>query len=415
MADASIPALRAVELVPVEHQGRELVLLRDPQGVAREPLLLSPGTLQLLRFFDGHHDARDVQAAIARATGQILPTEEILAFVERLDALGYLDSLGYLERKREIALAYREAPHRPAQFAGAAYAADPERLRAELDDCYTAPEGPGLPDAPVSRTPVGLAAPHIDPARGGAVYAHAYRHLWGARPALVILLGVAHAGARQPFVLTAKDYATPLGRLATDGRLLLDLASRLDWDPLEEEETHGWEHSIEFQVAFLQHALSRGGREPRPAEPRLLPVLCAFDWSDCRAESAARGRIEAFLAALHALLDEEEGPVLILAGVDLAHLGRRFGDPRPLTESFREELRARDAATLAHVAAGEREPFLEEVARERDDRHWCGFPALYSLLSLLPGARGEIAGYGASLDAGRGSLVSFGALHFPGR
>jgi MEMO1 family protein len=408
--DERIPALRAVELVPVQHEGRELILLRDPQGIAAEPLLLSPASLTLLQLFDGDHTLRDAQAAITGVTGRIVPGDEIRAFVAHLDRLGYLDSLTFLERRRELSLAYTSSPVRAARFAGLAYAADAGRLNAELDALYQTADAPGLPDAAVSSPPAGLAAPHIDPARGGAVYAHAYRHLWGAAPRTVVVLGIAHGGTTQPFITTAKDYATPLGTARTHRELLADLAGRLAWDPFEGEVAHAAEHSIEFQIVFAQHAFSRGGRDAVP-EPRFVPILCGFNASDLEPDAIApRARIDAFLETLREALAEAAAPVLVIAGVDLTHAGRRFGDPFSLGDAVQAKLRDRDLATLELVARGARDEFVAESVRERDARRMCGFPALYSLLTLLPQMRGRVAGYGQSVDAEQNGLVSYAAL-----
>jgi MEMO1 family protein len=408
--DERIPALRAVELVPVQHDGHELVLMRDPQGIAAEPLLLSPASLTLLRLFDGDHTLRDAQAVITRVTGRIVPGDEIRAFVEHLDRLGYLDSLTFLERRRELSLAYASSPARAARFVGIAYAAGAESLNAELDALYRNADAPGLPDAAVSAPPAGLAAPHIDPARGGAVYAHAYRHLWGATPRTVVVLGIAHGGAAKPFIMTAKDYATPLGTARTHRELLADLAGRLDWDPFEDEAAHAREHSIEFQIVFAQHAFSRGGRDAVP-DALFVPVLCGFSASDLEPDApGVRARIETFLEALREALSGAAAPVLVIAGVDLTHAGRRFGDPFSLGDALQAELRSRDLATLELVARGAREEFVAESVSERDARRMCGFPALYSLMTLLPQARGRIADYGQSVDEAQTGLVSFAAL-----
>jgi AmmeMemoRadiSam system protein B len=411
--DERIPALRPVEIVPVQHEGQELMLLRDPHGVATEPLLLSPASLALLRLLDGEHSVRDIQAAIARATGQIVPSEAIREFVGRLDERCYLDSLAYLERRRELSLEYARAPHRAAQFAGLAYPDEAAALHAQLNAFYTAPEAPGLPSRPVPQAPAGLAAPHIDPARGGAIYAQAYQHLWGATPRTLIVLGVAHAGSPQPFIVTGKDYATPLGLVPTRRALAQDLAARLDWDPFANEEAHRWEHSIEFQILFAQHALTCGGRVPWPEGTHCLPILCAFGWQDVAGEAAeGRARIDHFLDVLRGLLAAEEPPVVILAGADLAHVGRRFGDPHEISDAACTRVRQRDLATLGLLSTGAREEFVAEIIGERDGRRWCGFSALYSLRALLPTARGSIAGYGQSVDAEQGSVVSFPALVF---
>jgi len=424
-----IPALRPVEALRIQHEGRDYLLLRDPQGLAPEPLLLPLALATLLHLFDGRHTARDLQLALTRSTGHIATLDEVRSFVEALDRNLMLASDRFRERRRQMADEYRALPARPARFAGQAYAAEPEALLSELAQVYSvpgapvlpsAPGAPGMPRAPVAAAerPVAIVAPHIDPQRGAASYARAYAAVWGARPRRVILLGVNHAGSRAPFVLTTKDYATPLGTLPTDAQFVRHLAEGCAWDPLAEEDLHRWEHSLEFQVLFLQHALSEGTGAPVEALPRLVPILCSFPWqifAEHEGLDVVRAQVDRFLERLRELAAGDPEGLLVIAGVDLAHVGRRFGDPRAPNEPERAELRRRDLATLERIARADRGGFVEEMVSERDSRRICGFAALYSLLALVPDGRGQVLDYGQSVEKATGSVVSFGALRFDPR
>ncbi|MFC1573110.1 AmmeMemoRadiSam system protein B [Candidatus Eisenbacteria bacterium] len=332
MSDERIPMLRPIEVVSVTHEGQDLFLMRDPQGIAAEPLLLPPASALLLRFFDGQHSLRDIQAALLEITGQILPSEQIRGFVDKLDRHLFLDSERYKSRREEMAREYASSPVRPAMFAGKAYSADRATLMEDLNQGYETAGGPGLPAHAVSHPPAAVVAPHIDPGRGAAVYAKSYAPLWGARPRRVVVLGVCHGGGSQPFIVSSKDFETPLGTARTDRELLGRLLEGLDWNPLEEEDLHRWEHSIEFQIVHLQHALSQGGDAAPEPEPSYLPILCSFPWQvflPASAGSELRGRVDRFLSVLGEIVREDAGGTLVVAGVDLAHMGRRFGDSWP--------------------------------------------------------------------------------------
>lgn len=149
MQEERIPALRPVDVVSVLRDGREFFVLRDPQSIAAEPLILSAAAAGLLRFFDGRHSSRDIQLAMARASGTITSLDQIRAFVAKLDANHYLDSDAFRRHRADLARAYADAGERPARFAGVAYPDEPAALRASLSACYSAAEGPGLPQAAV--------------------------------------------------------------------------------------------------------------------------------------------------------------------------------------------------------------------------------------------------------------------------
>lgn len=409
---ATIPAIRPLELVAVQHEGRDLFLLRDPRAIATETVLLSEASVELLRFFDGAHSVREVQAELTRRTGQIVPLAQLEEFVAKLDGHYFLESPAYRERRRRITEEYAALSERSAQFAGSAYAEDPATLWQELTETYRVEGGPGVPEAPPTQPPAAIIAPHIDPARGAASYAHAYTALWGTAPKRIIILGICHAGGDEPFILTTKDYATPLGVMQTDRELISTLCDQLAWDPLASEELHRSEHSIEFQVIYLQHALSRGGTEELPENLVIVPILCAFPWQvflKGPESEAFRAQVDGFLKALGGWVDDE---TLIVAGIDLAHVGRRFGDPAALSEGFMERLQKRDQATLSLLAKGDREGFLAQIIAEQDERRICGFSACYGLLTLLPGKHGEVLDYGQHLDRDAAGAVTFGAVRF---
>ncbi len=401
MTDQPVPMIRGVEVVNVKHEGRDLYLLRDPLGIAREQVVLPPASLALLQFFDGQHTVADIQREIAQSTGQEVPTEQIESFVIKMDQALFLDSPHFREQRQKMVAEYKELPHRPAQFAGDAYQKDPVSLLAELDNTYRSTGGPGLPEAPAENLPAAIIAPHIDPVRGAGIYAQAYASIWGTQPKRIVILGICHSGGNQPFVLTSKDFKTPLGTVRTDKELVKKLCSRLSWDPCLEEDLHLQEHSVEFQNLFIQHALTRGGTESLDYEPLYIPILCAFPWQTFLEIPEAleiRKRTQEFLTTLDELLREDSEGLLIVAGVDFAHMGHRFGDENPLSDSALTDLQNRDMNTLTCLARGDRDAFIEEVIREEDDRRLCGFSALYSLLTLLPDAAGFVTGYLQAVD-----------------
>jgi len=282
-----------------------------------------------------------------------------------------------------------------------------------MDAIFSSGGAPGPPEKAVSM-PLAIVAPHIDPPRGGPVYAHAYARIWGTKPERIVVLGIAHGGSEEPFVLTAKGFETPFGLMECDLGFVNELVGRLDWDPMNQEEIHQWEHSVEFQVVFAQYATAMGrpnGHGGTKAE--LVPVLCSFSWEDVWLEdSPRRGKIHGFLEALGELLSSDDRSTLLIAGVDLAHVGGRFGDP-PADDETARSLERLDMKLLDAVAAGEREAFVSQIALERNARRVCGFPAIYSLMTHHGKKEGQVLRYGSSLEESTASVVSYAALVFP--
>ena len=79
-----------------------------------------------------------------------------------------------------------------------------------------------------------------------------------------MVLGTSHYGQPDKFGLTRKPFETPFGRTRIDQALVDELEAQPA--ALMEDYCHAVEHSIEFQVLFLQAIYG--------PDVRILPVLC---------------------------------------------------------------------------------------------------------------------------------------------
>src|ERR1700736_1994796 len=264
------PIIRPVEAFPMEQQGQTQISLRDPTGLAPEPVMLGMGAYFLVTLFDGTNSTLDLQAAFSHRFGEIVPSEKIRELVAALDRAYFLESPGFAARLRSVREEFRESRARAAALAGLCYETEPSRLRAEIESFFERPNAPGraaLAAAPSSAEGrlAGLIAPHIDPRRGAAAYAWAYSELRRhERPELIVILGTSHYGAGpELFSATRKNYLTPLGAVPTDLGFVERLAARYaganGGDLLADQLLHRNEHQIVFQGIFLACALGAEG------------------------------------------------------------------------------------------------------------------------------------------------------------
>src|SRR5213596_4012812 len=127
------PRLRPLEAFPVQHEGREMIALRDPAGYTDAIMLLPRVLLKIVSLFDGDHSIADIQAAVMRRYAELVPRERITEIADALDEQGFLDSSRFAERRAAIDRAFLEAPTRPATHGGGAYPLDPAEVRALFD------------------------------------------------------------------------------------------------------------------------------------------------------------------------------------------------------------------------------------------------------------------------------------------
>ncbi len=64
------------------------------------------------------------------------------------------------------------------------------------------------------------------------------------------------------------------------------------------------------------------------------------------------------------------------------------------------------------IAAGDPKAFLEHIAADDDRRRVCGFPAIYTMLSVIDGAKGRLISYDSTVMDEERSTVTFAAMTF---
>jgi MEMO1 family protein len=403
------PQLRPVEsiMVPDARYG-QLLVLRDTQGIASGHACIPPRLVPIIGRFTGELTCEEIAREVTLELGVEVSTELVEKLAGELEQSFFLSGPKYRKARAQVEQEFATAPDRPASHAGGAYYADAHELKAYLDDeCLG--KGSALP-AKAPRDLVGLVAPHIDPWRGAVGYGHSYRTLAARLPKAAdtfILFGTSHAPMREPFALCRKSFLTPLGRMEADLEAIDALAKAAPFDVYADQFNHKREHSLEFQAVFLKHLLGQ-------REARIIPVLAGLGHHQAHGtDPRTDGDVERFFEAIRELTASRPGRVVIIAGADMAHVGPRFGDPRPLAEKGRHELESADRASLACAADVDPSAFWEDVSRDLDKRRVCGLAPIYALLRALPKrAQGELLYYDQNIDSDDGSIVSHAGLGF---
>jgi AmmeMemoRadiSam system protein B len=397
--------------VPAVEEGKELFFLRDLEELSDKPLALSAGGMLLVSLLDGRRTAAQVRELFNKSTSASIEDGVVVDLVEALDKAGYLETPAIAKKRGDVLDAFKASPRRAAAFAGPAYAAEPPALAKELDAFFTAEKGPGKARAPKAEkpAPLGLVAPHIDFNRGGPAYAWAYRALSERRPPdVVVALGVAHVSPNSPWTFTPKDYETPLGPMKVDAELYDALTKKVWYEPRADEWVHKREHSLEFQAVWLRHLWGE-------KTPPWVPILVSsFERFADEAAPSTVPTIEKSLKDFGAVLREQaEGGrrVLVLCGVDLAHVGPRFGDELELEKKIEGE----DRKSLVDALALDADGFYKAGIGDGSWRKVCGLSALYTglrLIGALGGAEpGRLLTYGQAPDPA-GGIVSFASAVF---
>jgi MEMO1 family protein len=406
-----LPRLRGdLDFMPSPVSDRPGLLIRDSFRYSDAVLIVPPLLVECLSCFDGTQTQLDLRQALVNVTGDLQVGEIENQLIEALARNGFLEDENFARLKEESHRAFAEAPVRQPSHAGSGYPEEPDELRGTIDAWMG--EGEQSADKAPATGPVetlrGIAAPHVSPAGGYASYRAAYRLLDSRyRDRTFVILGTSHYGVPNRFGLTRKHYLTPFGSAQTDTGLVDELTRKADSAIIMEDYCHSVEHSIEFQVVFLQSLFG--------PDIRILPILCGSYAPSIYhgGKPEADETVNRLLGVLGEIAAREANRLFWVAGIDMAHMGQRYGDQfeAQANENEMVAVGARDKQRMARVAAGDAQGFWDLVQENHDDLKWCGSSPLYTFLKVCPDVRGAVERYEQwNIDAH--SVVSFAGISF---
>jgi AmmeMemoRadiSam system protein B len=375
------------------------LLIRDSFKYSDTILIIPPPLVQFLGFFDGARTDMEMQAEMTRSFETSEAAELAMQLAAALSKAGFLEDETYVSLKEKKHSAFAKSRVRKAAHAGSSYPAELEPLQATMRKYLDSTDG-------AEKDLIGIAAPHISPEGGWRCYGAAYKALTpDLRDRTFVVLGTSHYGQPDKFGLTRKPFETPFGKTSTDKKLLDILA--VQPAALMEDYCHAVEHSIEFQVLFLQAIYG--------PEVRILPVLCGsfgrhFDEGEYPEDDQG---VRQFIEALGEIGAREKDRLFWVLGVDMAHMGARYGDHFAAHAGLDEmtHVKERDRLRIDRVNASDAQGFWELVRQNQDDLKWCGSSPIYTFMKAVPQARGTLRRY-EQWNIDEQSVVTFAGISF---
>ncbi len=404
----ALPGIRHdIEVIPTEYQGERGFLVRDHLGLISQPILLKGDILNFVRLLDGKRSIRDIQSFLMRQQGgALVDSREIAALAEKLDSVYLLNSERYQEAKARLIADYSHETVRKAAFAGSAYPDDEKELSEYLDSILETARVPESSENPSSGETDfrvrALIAPHIDIEIGKSIYARAYNSIRRSSPKRVLLLGTDHHLQECYFSISTKKFETPFGAVETDKEAAEKMKKAGKSAVAPSDITHRNEHSLEFQIIFLQHLF----KEPFT----IIPVLCGSFMPLTKVyrrprEAPGVGQV---LEIIEELVSESP-ETLVTAGVDFSHIGPKFGHQRTAADMM-AEAEQHDKRLIQAILDGDAEELWNETRRVEGEYNVCGFGALSCLLEVMPDSKGTLLGYEFWNEEPTLSAVSYAAI-----
>jgi AmmeMemoRadiSam system protein B len=322
----------------------------------------------------------------------------------------FLVSPRFSEAERRVREDFLKSPTRPPALAGLSYARSAAALNGELDRYLEHAKDAKLSTAP-SGSMAGLVAPHIDYRRGQVSYGITYKRLSEPRHDLYVLIGTSHQFSRGLFHLTSKDFETPIGPLPCDREFIGKLADGYGTvRAFSDELLHRREHSLELQTPFIRRL---------HGEARIAPILVGSFHHMLGSGKLPHeyDEYEAFTATFASLIKKRRANgqrVCVIAGVDMAHIGKHFGDKEALTAEKMAHIAERDRQYLDAILAHDKLRLFSHIEEDGDARRICGFPTMYTVLDAFERAgmryRGELFDYRQAVDYAADCAVTFAGV-----
>ena len=303
-------------------------------------LPIPPQLVPCLACFDGQQTSLDLRASLVQITGEIQVGEIEKQIYDALSEAGFLEDAKFEQLRGSRISEFAAAQKREPSHAGSAYPNDAAEARKALSD-FMQGAAPASEDSLL-----GIAAPHVSPFGGWESYRDAYSALLPEyQERTFVVLGTSHYGEPDRFGLTRKPFVTPFGEATTAVDLVDGLAHAAPGAVRMEDYCHAVEHSIEFQVLFLQPIFG--------PDIRVLPILCgSFARSVYEGGiPEANEDVARFFGALGEMSAREDGRLCWVLGVDMAHMGVAMATRGGLAnQGLMAAVAARDQSRIDRIA-----------------------------------------------------------------
>lgn len=382
---------------------QDALVIQCPIGISAAPLVLMPQFAPVVVQLDGVKTSDEI---VSHFASQGLTHEILRQLIQQLDDNLFMANARFFAAEKLAKDAFSSSPVRSPALVGRAYPAGREELAGMVRGYMQRFDPPEH-----KREMACLIAPHIDYARGGKCYGGVYPRLSESRADTYVLIGTAHQYSRRIFHLCAKDFESPMGSHPCDQEFVTELANRFGVErAFADQYLHRREHSLELQLPFL--SVVQPGTSVVPIlvgsyHPMLEAMRYPNEWEE----------YETFAGALTEILKKRlagGSKIAFLAGVDMAHVGRSFGDQGALSPERMREIAQRDQHYLNAIERSDHKALFDHIAEDQDARRICGFPTMYLVLDVMNrlGWKSDvdIVGYDQAVDYQTDCAVTFAGV-----
>ncbi|MFW2331315.1 MAG: AmmeMemoRadiSam system protein B [Nitrospinota bacterium] len=403
--------LREIEPFSVEVDNSTMIALKDLEGYKIDPVLVSPAAYSLIVLSDESDTTTQLIRKYKDEFGFEFQEKDVKTLFEFLDNAYMLDSPKFKEYAVRVNNSFNSSRTKKAKFAGLSYPDNPRKLTAKLNTIFEEIQSVSTINEADSQNisePQAIIVPHIDFKIGAKMMAMAWDKVRTYNYDRIVILGTGHSLLNDFYACIDKDFETPIGTIKVDSKFLSKFEESLSEDISAQQLAYKNEHSVEFPLLFIKHLFADN------RSLKIVPILLAFPENLEQEDGDASfnlKRIDHFSKILKSTIATSPGKTLIVASIDFAHVGLRFGgNLDSLNEQNLKLIKENDLQVIELLSTWDKSKFSEHMATTNHKYRICGFAPLYILLSLIRSKNVKLLSYDQSIEKDTASVVTFASL-----
>jgi AmmeMemoRadiSam system protein B len=377
----------------------DVVVVYDTLQLLEKPIAFHSHIIEILELINGENTIVDIHKYLHFQNDIDVTLEDVQTIISYIDEQGLLESESFSLIQQKIESDFIASPLRKAVCAGSSYPAEKEELLAYLDDVFTENES-------VHIESVAALIPHIDFRVGIEPYIAAYQHIRHSKASVFFVIGTSHYGYQDQFILTKKDFDTPLGVVKTNKDIIETLHTLTNNSLTKNDIAHKPEHSIEFHAVILKYLFP-------DRDFTIVPILVTsfHHFVSSNTEPKTTNKIQLFSSALKSVIQELGEKAYVISSGDLSHIGLKFGDEDD-AYLMKDSVTTFDSELLDSLEKGDNNEFFSKIQSQSDRFRICGLPPTYTLLNAMEPLQGKTLALQQWYEEETKSMVSFGSVLF---
>lgn len=413
MFDGIIPKLRKdLDIRPIKHEDKDLVLLNDRKAIAKYPIVVTPEMFSILYFLE-ENITENTFREVFRQEFKIENADNILEQIKELDDMGFLESEKLQDLLKQDESQYLMSISRPMITAGTSYPDDKDEFLLFMDKLFKKK----ISDQN-DKNSKGIIAPHLDLSLedySHRIYAAAYDAISQSDAETFIIFGTSHFAFSSYYMFSEKHYETQMGNMEIDLDLLkaiFELSTNSFGDDYLklikvrqiDEQAHRWEHSIEYSAIILSYLF-------RNKKIKILPILVGsfHEFLISKKQPADDELISRFLEIIREVVENSGKKVCWISSVDFSHIGLKFGDEFDALDKL-EECEYEDKITINTLTSINNQAFFQKAILDQDKWRICGLTPVYSQIIAMKPHKADLLDYNQWYEKDTKSAVTIAAI-----